>query len=56
MSGSLHDVKNEIWMRTVLISVIFLFVGATAYGVFHGGIASVKHNAWDEAHHEVEEA
>ena len=56
MSGSLHDVKNDIWMRTVLIAVIMLVVGATAYGVFHGVIVTVKHHEWDDAHHEVEEA
>ncbi len=56
MSGSLHDVKNDIWMRTVLIAVIMLVVGSTAYGVFHGVIGTVKHHEWDDAHHEVEEA
>ena len=56
MSGSLHDVKNEIWMRTVLIAVIMLVVGATAYGVLHGAIGGVKENTWDEKKDEVAEA
>ena len=24
MSGSLHDVKNSVWMKTVVISVVML--------------------------------
>ena len=56
MSGSLHDVKNEVWMRTVLIAVIMLVVGATAYGVLHGAIGGVKENTWDEKKDEVAEA
>ncbi len=56
MSGSLHDVKNEVWMRTVLIAVIMLVVGATAYGVLHGAIGGVKENTWDEKKDELAEA
>ena len=56
MSGSLHDVKNEVWMRTVLIAVIMLVVGATAYGVFHGAIGTVKENTWEEKKDKVAEA
>ena len=56
MSGSLHDVKNEVWMRTVLIAVIMLVVGATAFGVLHGAIGGVKENTWDEKKDEVAEA
>ena len=56
MSGSLHDVKNEVWMRTVLIAVIMLVVGVTAYGVLHGAIGGVKENTWDEKKDEVAEA
>ena len=56
MSGSLHDVKNEVWMRTVLISVVFLAVGGAAYGAFAVGIGSVKHSDWDDAHHDLEDA
>ena len=38
MSGSLHDVKNDVWMRAVIVSVILLFVGAAAYGAFAVGV------------------
>ena len=47
MSGSLHDVKNEVWMRAVIVSVILLAVGGAAYGAFAVGIGSVKHTDWD---------
>ena len=56
MSGSLHDVKNEIWMRTVIIAVIFLVVGGMAYGVFHVGIASMKHDTWDKEYQDEQDA
>jgi cytochrome c oxidase subunit I+III len=56
MSGSLHDVKNGIWMRTVVISVGLLFFGALAYGVLAGGLGSMKHQEWDEANEEYEAA
>ena len=55
MSGSLHDVKNSIWMKTVLISVGLLFAGIAAYAVLAEGIGSVKHHDWEDAHHELEE-
>ena len=56
MSGSLHDVKNEVWMKTVLISVGLIFAGIAAYAVLAEGVGSVKHHEWEEAHHDVEEA
>ena len=56
MSGSLHDVKNEVWMRAVIVSVILLFVGAAAYGAFAVGIGTVKHNEWEAAEDDYEEA
>ena len=55
MSGSLHDVKNAIWMKTVLISVGLLFAGIAAYAVLDEGVGSVKHHDWEDAHHELEE-
>ena len=56
MSGSLHDVKNEIWMKTVVISIGILVVGVIAYGVLAMGIGSMKHHEWEEAHDELENA
>ena len=56
MSGSLHDVKNDVWMRAVIVSVILLSVGGAAYGAFTVGVGTVKHNDWDAAHHDLEEA
>ena len=56
MSGSLHDVKNEVWMRAVIISVVLLVIGVVAYGAFAGGLGSVKHHEWEDAHHDLEEA
>ena len=56
MSGSLHDVKNDVWMRAVIVSVLLLVVGGVAYGAFAVGIGSVKHNDWDAAHDDLEEA
>ena len=56
MSGSLHDVKNEVWMRAVIVSVILLFVGAAAYGAFAVGIGTVKHNEWEAAEDDYDEA
>jgi len=47
MSGSLHDVKNDVWMRAVIVSVILLFVGAAAYGAFSVGIGTAKKSEWD---------
>ena len=49
MSGSLHDVKNSVWMKTVVISVIMLFVGVAGYATFAGGIGTIKHATWEEA-------
>ena len=49
MSGSLHDVKNGVWMRAVLISVIFLGVAGAGYAAFAGGVGSVKLGEWEEA-------
>jgi len=54
MSGSLHDVKNEVWMKTVVIAVGLLFTGLLAYGVLAGGVGSIKHSEWEDAHHELE--
>jgi len=56
MSGSLHDVKNDVWMRAVIVSVILLVVGAVGYGAFAVGIGSVKQNDWDAAHDDLENA
>ncbi len=56
MSGSLHDVKNSIWMRTVVIAVGLLVVGVLAYGVMAGGIGSMMHQDWDDANEEYEAA
>ena len=56
MSGSLHDVKNEVWMRAVIISVVLLVIGVVAYGAFAGGLGSIKHHEWEDAHHDLEEA
>ena len=56
MSGSLHDVKNDVWMRAVIVSVLLLVVGGVAYGAFAVGIGSVKQNDWDAAHDDLEEA
>ena len=56
MSGSLHDVKNDVWMRAVIVSVILLAVGGAAYGAFAVGIGSVKHTDWDAAHEDLENA
>ena len=56
MSGSLHDVKNDIWMRAVIVSVLLLVVGGVAYGAFAVGVGTVKQNDWDAAHHDLEEA
>ena len=49
MSGSLHDVKNSVWMKTVVISVVMLFVGVAGYATFAGGIGTIKHATWEEA-------
>ena len=54
MSGSLHDVKNEIWMKTVVISIGILVLGVIAYGVLAMGVGSMKHHEWEEAHDELE--
>ena len=54
MSGSLHDVKNSIWMRTVMISVGLLFAGIAAYAVFAEGVGTVKHHEWEDAHDNLE--
>ena len=56
MSGSLHDVKNDVWMRAVIVSVILLAVGGAAYGAFAVGVGSVKHADWDAAHEDLENA
>ena len=56
MSGSLHDVKNSIWMRTVMISVGLLFAGIAAYAVLAEGVGTVKHHEWEDAHHDLEDA
>ena len=57
MSGSLHpEVKNEIWMKTVLISVVLLVVGITGYAVLAGGIGTMKHHAWEDAHDDLDQA
>ena len=48
MSGSLPDVKNSVWMKTVVISVIMLFVGVAGYATFAGGIGTIKHATWEE--------
>ena len=56
MSGSLHDVKNDVWMRAVIVSVLLLVVGGVAYGALAVGIGSVKQNDWDAAHDDLEEA
>jgi len=56
MSGSLHDVKNEVWMRAVVISIVLLIIGVVAYGAFAGGLGTVKHHEWEDAHHDLEEA
>ena len=56
MSGSLHDVKNEIWMKTVVISIGILVLGVIAYGVLAMGVGSMKHHEWEEAHDELENA
>tara|TARA_B110001452_G_scaffold264220_1_gene266883 strand:+ start:6128 stop:7420 length:1293 start_codon:yes stop_codon:yes gene_type:complete len=55
MSGSLHDVKNDIWLKTVVISVGLLVLGIVAYGVLAGGIGSIKHHEWEDAHHDLED-
>ena len=56
MSGSLHDVKNDVWMRAVIVSVILLFVGAAAYGAFAVGVGTVKKNEWDAAYDDYNDA
>ena len=56
MSGSLHDVKNSVWMKTVMISVGLLFAGIAAYAVLAQGIGTVKHHEWEDAHHDLEDA
>ena len=56
MSGSLHDVKNDVWMRAVIVSVLLLVVGGVAYGAFAVGIGSVKQSDWDAAHDDLEDA
>ncbi|MBJ64203.1 MAG: hypothetical protein CMB55_05365 [Euryarchaeota archaeon] len=56
MSGSLHDVKNDVWMRAVIVSVILLFVGGAAYGAFAVGVGSVKKTDWDAADEVLVEA
>ena len=56
MSGSLHDVKNDVWMRAVIVSVLLLVVGGVAYGAFAVGVGSVKQNDWDAADDELKEA
>ena len=56
MSGSLHDVKNDVWMRAVIVSVLLLVVGGVAYGAFAVGVGSVKQNDWDAADDDVKEA
>ena len=57
MSGSLHpEVKNEIWMKTVLISVVLLVVGIIGYAVLAGGIGTMKHHAWEDAHDDLDQA
>ena len=48
MSGSLHDVKNDIWMKTVVIGISLLVIGGLAYAVMSVGIASMKHHAWED--------
>ncbi len=55
MSGSLHDVKNSVWMKTVMISIGLLFAGITAYAVLAQGIGTVKHHEWEDAHHVLED-
>lgn len=49
MSGSLHDVKNGVWMRAVLISFIFLGVAGAGYAAFAGGVGTVKLGEWEKA-------
>jgi cytochrome c oxidase subunit I+III len=56
MSGGLHDVKNDIWMRAVVIGIILIFIGFVAYGAFAGGIASAKHHEWEDTIGPYEEA
>ena len=56
MSGSLHDVKNDVWMRAVIVSVILLFVGAAAYGAFAVGVGTVKKDEWDAKYDDYNEA
>ena len=56
MSGALHDVKNGIWMKTVVIAVGLLMAGVLAYGVFVGGMGSMKHHEWEDAHDDYEAA
>jgi cytochrome c oxidase subunit I+III len=56
MSGGLHDVKNEVWMRTVVIGITLIVIGVVAYGAFTGGIASVKHHEWEDTIEPYEEA
>lgn len=56
MSGGLHDVKNDVWMRTVVIGIALIFMGLIAYGAFAGGIASVKHHEWEDTIGPYEEA
>ncbi|MDP6869850.1 MAG: heme-copper oxidase subunit III [Candidatus Poseidoniaceae archaeon] len=56
MSGSLHDVKNEMWMKAVVIGVVLLLAGFVAYGVFTVGVGDAKHHDYEVAKDEYEAA
>ncbi len=56
MSGSLHDVKNETWMKAVVIGVVLLGAGFVSYGVFTIGVGDAKHHEYEDAKESYEAA
>ena len=56
MSGSLHDVKNETWMKAVVIGVVLLGAGFVSYGVFTIGVGDAKHHEYEDAEEAYEAA
>tara|TARA_B100000287_G_scaffold265478_1_gene249743 strand:+ start:136 stop:1500 length:1365 start_codon:yes stop_codon:yes gene_type:complete len=56
MSGSLHDVKNEVWMKTVVIGIALIVVGAVAFVAFSQVIGGAKHTEYEELKDDYEAA
>ncbi len=57
MSGhGLHDVKNEVWMKTVIIGAVVIGIGLAAFTILTVGLGTVMHGFWDETIKPYEQA